>query len=65
MTRCLDSDWKLSAKGNHWRKLGNVVLVVGCKRGGDEFWVLVDGKFLPDNYDSLPKAKMAAETEVK
>lgn len=59
------SDWRLSAKGNYWRNCNGVLIVVGKKKSTDEYWGLVDGKFLPDTYESLNDAKAATEAEVK
>jgi hypothetical protein len=60
-----NSEWQLSAKGNYWRKLNSVVIVVGQKKDSDEFWALVDGKFLAEKYGSLQEAQAAAEAGVK
>jgi hypothetical protein len=59
-----NTEWKLSAKGNHWRKLRNKTLVVG---GDSEsgYWVLVGQKFLPDRQESLEEAMLAAEDEAE
>jgi hypothetical protein len=57
-----NTEWKLSAKGNHWRKFKNKTLVVG---GDSEsgYWVLVGQNFLSDRQESLEDAMQAAEDE--
>ena len=59
-----NTEWKLSAKGNYWRKLKNKMLVVG---GDSEsgYWVLVGQKFLSDRQESLEEAMQAAEDEAE
>ena len=58
-----DTDWRESAKGNHWRKYKGVMLVVGgsYQKG---YWIRVGDKFLPEWVTSLETAKAAAENEV-
>lgn len=54
-----DTDWATSAKGNHWRRLDGVVLVVGEKKTGG-FWARVGDAFLADTFKSKHEAKVAA-----
>lgn len=58
----LDTDWKLSAKGNYWRKCNGTTLVVGgsSKKG---YWVRVGDRFLPEWEASIEAAKVSAEYE--
>ena len=55
-----DTDWKPSAKGNHWKRSSGVVLVVGQSPHGG-FWAMRDGDFLAGSYNTLEAAKRAAE----
>lgn len=55
-----DTDWHLSAKGNHWKPSSGVVLVVGQSPHGG-FWAMRDGNFVAGQFDSLLAAKCAAE----
>ncbi len=59
-----NSDWKVSAKGNYWRKCNGIMLVVG---GSDEkgYWVRVGDHFLSVWQDSLQDAKDIAEYEAE
>lgn len=59
-----DTDWELSAKGNFWRRIDGVLLVVG-KDKYDRVWARVAEDFLEGPYDSLCEAKTACEEEVK
>lgn len=56
--------WAKSAKGNHWKKINGVVLIVG---GSDskKYWARVDDEFLPDRYESIEEAKNAAQEMAK
>jgi len=58
-----DTDWKLSAKGNYWRKCRGIMLIVGgsFEKG---YWVRVGEDFLDGKFDSLEEAKLAAERGV-
>ena len=59
-----NTQWRLSAKGNYWRKLNDVMLVVG---GSSEkgYWVRVGDDFLSNWEDSLADAKAKAEYEAR
>lgn len=59
-----NTEWRVSAKGNHWRKRKGVMLVVG---GSDEkgYWVRVGDDFLSEWQTTLQDAKDIAEYEVE
>lgn len=59
-----NTEWKLSAKGNYWRKKNGITLIVGTKCGAS-YWVSVDGKYLRKWEKSLELAKVAAEAGVE
>jgi len=59
-----DTDWKISAKGNHWRRIQGKPISVGRKRDGT-FWALADGVFAEGTYRSLPEAMAAAEAKLQ
>jgi hypothetical protein len=58
-----NTEWKLSSKGNYWRKRNGVMLIAG---GSDEkgYWVRVDEDFLKEKFDTLEWAQRAAEESV-
>ena len=58
-----NTEWKLSSKGNYWRKKNGLMLIAGGtdKKG---FWVRVDDDFLKEKFESLEEAKQAAEESV-
>ena len=56
-----DTDWKTSSKGNHWRRIDGIVLVVGQFKTSDDYWAMRDGKFLSGRFRSLDQAQCAAE----
>jgi hypothetical protein len=55
-----NTTWKLSSKGNYWRKQNGVMLIAG---GSNEkgYWARVDDDFLKEKFDSIEDAKQAAE----
>lgn len=55
-----DTDWKLSAKGNYWRKCSGTMLIVGgsFEKG---YWARVEESFLDEKFDSPDEAMLAAE----
>jgi len=59
-----NTDWKLSSKGNYWRKRNGIMLVVG---GSDEkgYWIRVGDDFLSIWQDTLQDAKDVAEYEAE
>jgi hypothetical protein len=59
-----NTPWAKSAKGNHWKKEGGVVLIVGGS-SSKKYWVRVGENFLEDRYDSIEEAKSAAVKEAK
>ncbi|PVE06989.1 hypothetical protein [Limnohabitans sp. Rim28] len=56
-----DTDWATSAKGNEWRRINGVVLVVGRRRTDGKYWAMRDGDFLKESYAAEALAKRAAE----
>ncbi len=56
-----DTDWKISSKGNHWRRMDGIVLVVGQFKTNDDYWAMRDGKFLSGRFHSIGHAQYAAE----
>jgi hypothetical protein len=58
-----NTDWKLSSKGNYWRKRNGVMLIAG---GSDVkgYWARVDEDFLKEKFVALAEAKQAAEESV-
>ena len=56
-----DTDWATSAKGNEWRRINGVVLVVGRRNTDGKYWAMRDGNFLKDSYATESVAKKAAE----
>jgi hypothetical protein len=53
--------WRLSKKGNLWRRCEDKVLVVGQHKSGYGYWAMCDGAFLPDRFSSEASAKHASE----
>ena len=56
-----DTDWKTSSKGNHWRRIDGIVLVVGQFKTSDDYWAMRDCKFLSGRFHSIGHAQYAAE----
>ncbi len=59
-----DTDWAISAKGNHWRRQDGIAIVVGRKKDGT-FWAMVDGRFVEGLFLSATEAKAAAECDLR
>ena len=57
-----DTDWAISAKGNEWRRINGVVLVVGRRKTDGKYWAMRDGNFLKDSFATEALAKSAAES---
>jgi len=53
--------WRLSKKGNLWRRCEDKVLVVGQHKSVDGYWAMCDGAFLPDRFSTEASAKHASE----
>ena len=56
-----DTDWATSSKGNEWRRINGVVLVVGRRKTDGKYWAMRDGNFLKDSFATEALAKRAAE----
>ena len=56
-----DTDWARSAKGNLWRRMNTVLLVVGKRKSDSRFWVRIGEDFLNGSFPSEAVAKRAAE----
>jgi hypothetical protein len=59
-----DTEWDTSAKGNIWRRVNGVVLVIGKKKYGESYWVMRDGEFLDGDFNSKSEAVRAAEAKI-
>ncbi len=55
-----DTDWALSAKGNYWKRVSGIVLVIGEKNNG-EYWAMYDGDLIKGSFSTELKAKTALE----
>ncbi len=60
-----DTSWSLSQKGNHWRRIEGIVLVVGRQKKGDGYWALVGEDFLTGEFETKIDAQAAAELKAK
>jgi hypothetical protein len=58
-----NTNWALSAKGNHWRRLDGKVLVVGQSKASGDYWARQDGEYLKGKFRTKEQAQHAAETE--
>jgi len=58
-----DTDWDESQKGNQWRRLNGIPLVVGKVKNSKLYWASVDDEFLKDYFKTLEEAQFAAERE--
>ena len=56
-----DTDWATSSKGNEWRRINGVVLVVGRRKTDGKYWAMRDGDFLKESYATEALAKRVAE----
>lgn len=59
-----DTDWAKSAKGNLWRRMDGVLLVVGKRKSDGQFWVRTGEDFLKGTFATETQAKRAAECGV-
>jgi len=59
-----DTDWAISAKGNHWKRINGKVATAGRKSNG-QYWAMADGIFVEGNFYTLPEAKAAAEAKLQ
>ena len=57
----LDTDWNKSYRGNWWRRVNGVLLVVGKHKNSDTYWVRRGESFLPGRFPTEIAAKYAAE----
>ena len=56
-----DTSWSLSQKGNYWRRVAGIVLVVGGQKKGPGYWALVGEDFLAGEFETKIDAQEAAE----
>ena len=54
-----DTNWATSGKGNEWRRSNGKLLVVGRKKTGG-YWAMIDGSFIPGNFQTQQAAEDAA-----
>lgn len=55
-----DTEWATSAKGNTWRRINGVALIVGKRKDG-RWWARRGDDFLKGSYASKQEAMNAAE----
>ncbi len=60
-----DTDWAASQKGNFWRRINGIVLVVGRRKKTDGYWALVGEDFLPRSFETKSAAQLAAEQSAR
>ena len=58
-----DTQWALSKKGNWWRRVNGVALIVGKRKDG-RFWARRGEEFLPGSFGSLDDAKYLLDFSV-
>lgn len=56
-----NTDWATSGKGNEWRRINGIVLVVGRRKNDGKYWAMRGGDFLKESYATEAMAKRAAE----
>ncbi len=56
-----DTEWSSSSRGNDWRRISGLVLVVGRAKSGSHYWAMIDGEFIDGFFDSLDDAMEACE----
>lgn len=56
-----DTEWSSSSRGNDWRRISGLVLVVGRAKGGTHFWAMIDGEFIDGYFETLADAMEACE----
>lgn len=49
MSSNLYTDWAISAKGNHWKRINGKVATAGRKSNG-QYWAMADGIFAEGNF---------------
>ena len=59
-----NTEWKLSAKGNLWRRMNGHNLIVG-KTIDDRIWARIDENFINDEFETIEDAKLMCEWEAK
>ena len=55
-----DTEWATSAKGNTWRRIKGIGLVVGKRKDG-RWWALCGEDFIKGSFSTKQEAKNAAE----
>jgi len=55
-----DTQWALSAKGNWWRRLNGIPLIVGRRKDG-RFWARRGDDFITGSFSSISEAKRCVE----
>jgi hypothetical protein len=56
-----DTEWSSSSRGNDWRRISGLVLVVGRAKSGSHYWAMIDGEFIDGFFDTLDDAMEACE----
>lgn len=55
-----DTEWATSAKGNTWRRINGVALIVGQRKDG-KWWARRGDDFIKGSFSSIDAAMHAAE----
>ncbi len=55
-----DTEWATSAKGNFWKRINGVALIVGKSKHG-KWWGRRGDEFVPGSFDTKKEAMAAAE----
>ena len=56
-----DTEWATSAKGNFWKRINGVALIVGKSKHG-KWWARRGDEFVPGSFETKKEAMAAAES---
>jgi hypothetical protein len=59
-----DTDWAVSSKGNHWKRINGKVATAGRKKDG-KYWAMADGIFADGTFYTINEAMAAAEARLQ
>ena len=64
MSSNLYTDWAISKKGIHWRRINGKIVSAGRKKDG-KYWAMADGIFADGTFYTINEAMAAAEARLQ
>lgn len=57
-----NTNWAISSKGNNWKRINGVVLIVGYNKASGKYWARRGNDFIKGSFETEQSAMSALES---